>query len=1025
MGWAVSPELLTAEQASVAALRASEQRFRLAFETAAVGMARIEIRSGQWLDVNDAFCTLLGYSRAELLASRCSVVTHPADAGTAFLDRLAAGEAPSFATEKRYVHRDGQVVWTSLTLTMVRGTSGEPDFALAVVEDISGRRLKMLETQEAQSRQAFLLALADRLRPIWNPVEVTSITAEMLGRHLGVAQAGYCEVDKTGLLGLVHRDWNDGRLPSVVGQWRLADFGEDLQAELRAGSAIAVCDIVTDPRTSAPDNLAAFAELGIKAVLCVPLVRNGRLRAILFLHDAEAREWSAGDRLLVEAVSERTWAALEWARAEAARHATEDRLRAITDALPQIVWSTRADGFHDYYNRRWYEFTGMPDGSTDGDGWNGLFHPDDQPLAWERWRHSLATGEPYEIEYRLRHHSGEYRWTLGRALPMRDEFGTIVRWMGTCTDLQQVVEAREVLARSRTELEQQVAQRTAELRQANARLRSEMQRREKAQAALVQSQKLEALGQLTAGVAHDFNNAIAAIAGAFSIIERRTDDPRILDIANHGLKAAWRGDALVKQMLMFARQQTLAPRTIQLCDLFDEVGPLMRRSTGERIRLSIECEAGLPAIHADPIQLESALINLAVNARDAIAGEGELRIEVAECPLDLPARPPELGGARAVSIRVVDSGSGMSPEILQRVTEPFFTTKQAGLGTGLGLSMVHGFMQQSGGALRIASRVGEGTAITLFLPVSEGEEQPGPSMPAANDVDMRHHGNANILVVDDDSAVRSITAAELGDLGYAVTEAASGAEALGKLSGTPAIDLVLADVVMPDLDGPGLLAAMRGMGNALPVLFMSGYSGWPGIPDNVIIEKPFSRDELAARILRALGRLDEQTGAPDDRLDRMETRFRAEILRPVLRRWRREAAGRELPDLAAFNFKGLGVADRLAIVSVDLTRLPIAFRIESTGERITGMAGAVVPGMHVPVTGAQVPGTVEAAYRRCAQSRRPGYEYARFDLGDGQPVVFERLLLPFAAAGPGSVVLASIVFLEGLATGGAGEEPAS
>ncbi len=211
-----------------------------------------------------------------------------------------------------------------------------------------------------------------------------------------------------------------------------------------------------------------------------------------------------------------------------------------------------ADGYHDYYNPRWYEFTGMPDGSTDGEGWNAIFHPAEQPEAWRRWRHSLATGEPYEIEYRLRRHDGIYRWVLGRAMPIRDpRTGAIERWFGTCTDIDDQVRARETLARNREVLEAQVAERTAALAEANARLTAEMEERARIEEALRQSQKMEAVGQLTGGIAHDFNNLLTGIVGSLDLMQTRINEGRTQNLSRYAglaMASAQRAAALTHRL---------------------------------------------------------------------------------------------------------------------------------------------------------------------------------------------------------------------------------------------------------------------------------------------------------------------------------------------------------------------------------------------------------------------------------------------------------------------------------------------
>ncbi len=300
---------------------------------------------------------------------------------------------------------------------------------------------------------------------------------------------------------------------------------------------------------------------------------------------------------------------------ETAMAESEARLQAITNSIDQMIWSTQPDGFHDFYNQRWYEYTGMPKGSTDGEAWNGMFHPDDQERAWSVWRHSLATGEPYRIEYRLRHNSGQYRWVLGRAQAVRDEAGRITRWYGTCTDIQEIVEARDVLSRSREELEHMVGERTAELMAVEDQLR--------------QSQKMEAVGQLTGGLAHDFNNLLIGISGSLELLQRRVAQGRISEVdryVNAAQGAARRAASLTHRLLAFSRRQTLDPKPADINRLIREMEELIRRTMGPAIEVEVVGAVGLWTTLIDTNQLENALLNLCINARDAMPDGGRLTI---------------------------------------------------------------------------------------------------------------------------------------------------------------------------------------------------------------------------------------------------------------------------------------------------------------------------------------------------------------------------------------------------------------
>ncbi|MEJ8838217.1 hybrid sensor histidine kinase/response regulator [Ramlibacter sp. AN1133] len=536
--------------------------------------------------------------------------------------------------------------------------------------------------------------------------------------------------------------------------------------------------------------------------------------------------------------------------AQEALRESEAKFRAITNSIDQMIWSTRADGFHDYYNDRWYEYTGVPYGTTDGEAWSGMFHPEDQKRAWAVWRHSLATGEPYHIEYRLRHRSGHYRWVLGRAQPLRDAAGGIVRWFGTCTDIQDIVDAREVLSRSREELERQVQLRTEQLLHAEEQLR--------------QAHKMEAIGQLTGGIAHDFNNMLQGIVGALDVIRKleatgRTGNiPRFVDMA---MNSAQRAAAMTHRLLAFARQQPLAPQQVDLNALVQSLRELVRRTCGESITLATDLAPGVWPIRCDPNQLESAILNLAINARDAMPQGGSLTLRTANATLPRTQVGPAdtLDAGDFVRLSVSDTGTGMPPDVIERAFDPFFTTKPIGQGTGLGLSMVYGFARQSGGFALIESREGEGTSVSILLPRYEGDAADGPLVQPAP-ADLVQGRGEIIVVVEDDEIVRTLAVETLSGLGYAVHAAASGPEGAQLLNALGPVDLLLTDIGLPGgVSGKQLADAARATRPGLKVILITGYAQEAMDTDLVaqkfeLLRKPVLIDVLLRKVQEVLAR---------------------------------------------------------------------------------------------------------------------------------------------------------------------------
>ena len=623
-------------------------------------------------------------------------------------------------------------------------------------------------------------------------------------------------------------------------------------------------DILLDPRYGKSDPHRGMPEghLPVRSYLAVPVVsRSGEVLGGLFFGHPDPGVFSERHEGIILGIAGQAAIAIDNARlfdsarkeiearrmAEGALAASEAKFRAIADHVDQMIWSTRPDGHHDYYNQRWYDFTGVPQGSTDGEAWNGMFHPDDQERAWELWRHSLATGEPYHIEYRLRHHSGQYRWVLGRAQPVRSAAGHIERWYGTCTDIEDIVEARQVLSRSREELEQLVSERTREL--------------ERAQEALRQSQKMEAVGQLTGGIAHDFNNMLAVVIGSLDLLGRRlaTADHRARRYVDAAADGARRAALLTQRLLAFSRQQSLQPEPVQANGLVAGMADLIRRSLGSAVHLETVLAGGLWHTHADPNQLENVLLNLAVNARDAMPDGGRLTIETQNSHLDrrYALAHPGITEGQYVLIAVTDTGSGMSPDVVGRAFDPFFTTKEVGKGTGLGLSQVYGFVRQSGGHVKIYSEPGQGTTVKVYLPRYVSQIGEAPEVGDQVEVPTGDRQEL-VLVVEDEPAVRQFSVDALEELNYRVLEADGAEAALRLLDAHPDIALLFTDVVMPEVNGRKLADEARRRRPDLKVLFTTGYTRNAVVHNGVLdpgvdlIGKPFTLEELAGKVRQVL-----------------------------------------------------------------------------------------------------------------------------------------------------------------------------
>ena len=408
-------------------------------------------------------------------------------------------------------------------------------------------------------------------------------------------------------------------------------------------------------------------------------------------------------------------------------------------------------------------------------------------------------------------------------------------------------------------LELAVRDRTQELWEANQALKAEAAEREAAEAQLRQVQKMEAVGQLTGGIAHDFNNMLAVVVGGIDLAQRRLNGPRreVLMHLQNAMEGATRAAALTRRLLSFARSEPLLPERVDSRELIGSMSDLLDRTLGERIKVDIHIAPDTWPTYVDPHQLENAIVNLAVNARDAMDGQGVMRISSENVRL----AANEVGDVRPgeyVKISVSDTGCGMTGEVLERAFEPFFTTKPVGKGTGLGLSQIFGFAHQSGGEVGIESQVGRGTTVSIYLPRTE-VAAPIRVHPAAQRTaeSEAHVPGARILLVEDDPRVRTATVGALEDLDYEPVACSSGAEAIELFKGQ-VFDLVITDVIMPEMTGPELIRHLKAAYDRdFAVLFVTGYVG-EGESDDLrgyeLLRKPFTVGALANAVSAALAR---------------------------------------------------------------------------------------------------------------------------------------------------------------------------
>jgi PAS domain S-box-containing protein len=537
---------------------------------------------------------------------------------------------------------------------------------------------------------------------------------------------------------------------------------------------------------------------------------------------------------------------------EEALRESEERFRLIADSAPVPMWVTRLDRKRSFVNRAYVEFLGISYEEAVDFDWRTVIHPEDAPRILAESQAGEASLEPFELVSRYRS-GGGWRWLRSISQPRWGPGGEHVGFIGVAHDITELKEAEAALREMNETLERRVAERTADLTEALNRLQSEVGERLRAEEALRQAQKMEAVGQLTGGIAHDFNNLLTPVMGSLELIAAKIDDPRLKRLAETGLESARRGAKLTGQLLTFSRIQRISMAPVAVNEVIGPMQTLLRHTIGRGVRIETHFDAETGYGLCDANQLENAILNLAINARDAMPDGGLLTISTGR--VTLPAAADQEAGD-FVRIEVRDTGQGMPPDVLVRATEPFFSTKPLGKGTGLGLAQVYGITRQSGGTLRISSELGQGTSVEILLPVATPLSPGGAGEGEVGAAPAEAAGAARILVVDDDADVRTFLTEALRGCGHEVLSLGSGEEAIARL-GEWRPDLALIDYAMPDVDGADTARAAREIVADLPIVFVTGYAEsekleaalGPLVP---VLRKPFTIEQLEAAVAQNL-----------------------------------------------------------------------------------------------------------------------------------------------------------------------------
>jgi len=815
---------------TMAALTEAETRYQHLYESMTDAFAQTTM-DGKIVNANRSFLEMVGYSREEALRLSYQELTperwHAMEGELIESQVLPSGSSELY--EKEYIRKDGTILPVELRTYLLHDDQGQPSGMWAIIRDISERKEAERKLSNLNRVYAVSSKISQAAIHIDQPLELFQQACRIVVEDGGFPMAWISRFDEESgrVLPVARAGRDDGFVERLC-----TDMNSTLQGRMPTSEAIRtarhiLCNDIAQDEDMKPWRDEALTR-GYRSSASFPLTVFGKVRGTISMYAEEPYFFNNDETRLLDELARNLSHAIEFSEQEQARQKAEAALldsqqlfSTVTNTSPALIWMSGLDQGCIWFNMPWLDFTGRSLDEELGEGWTAGVHPEDLTHCLKVYSEAFEARQPFAMEYRLRRHDGEYRWLLDQGQPRYDSVGDFAGYIGSCLDITD----------HRT-LEKQ----------------------------LRHAAKMESVGTLAGGVAHDFNNILMAIIGygQLSLMAMPPDDPQRANIENI-LQGAHRAARLTKDLLLFSRKQVSERTPVDLGEIIGTVKKFIVRVIGE----DIACEIQLPdhrlTILADSYQLEQVLMNLATNARDAMPKGGTFSITAKETSLNgnfIAAHGFGRPGSYAL-LTVADSGCGMNEETRSRIFEPFFTTKEVGKGTGLGLAMVYGIIKQHDGYINVYSEPDKGTTFRIYLPLTTTPEATEEKITAAEETPAR--GTETILLAEDDEFVRILARTTLKRFGYTVIEAVDGEEAVRKFEENPTgIDLFLSDIIMPKMNGREAYEAIRKVRPETKVIFMSGYA-----PDVIrekatlaesvpLLAKPLSPTELLRMVRETL-----------------------------------------------------------------------------------------------------------------------------------------------------------------------------